>query len=255
MKISIITVCYNSESTIRDTFESVLKQNYPDIEYIVIDGQSTDMTVTLIKEYECKFRGRMRWISEHDKGIYDAMNKGIKMASDSIIGILNADDFYTSNDILEIVNKTITEKDVDSCFGNLLYIKDDKPYRYWKSGKNRAFKYGWMPPHPTFFVKKSIYEKYGLYRFDCGLNADYELMLRLLDKNKISTIWIDKTFVYMRAGGSSNNGIRSRINAVIDDKNAWVVNKLSMPFFVLLLKKARKFPQFFLSIFYRFHNV
>jgi glycosyltransferase involved in cell wall biosynthesis len=251
MKISIITVCYNSASTIRHTIESVFNQTYQDIEYIVVDGNSTDETVPIIKEYESRFCGRMQWISEPDNGLYDAMNKGIKLAAGDIIGILNSDDKYTSNDILSIVNKTITENHVDSCYGNILYIKNGRPFRYWKSGSHRSFKFGWMPPHPSFFVRKEIYEKYGVFRLDCGVNADYELMLRFLDIYKISTIWIDRNFVYMNAGGKSNSSLKVRFDAIGNDRIAWEVNNITPYFFTLFLKRVIKIPQFFKARFYQ----
>jgi glycosyltransferase involved in cell wall biosynthesis len=251
LKISIITVCYNSASTIHHTIESVFKQTHDDTEYIVIDGDSTDETVSIIKEYEPRFDGRMRWMSEPDTGLYDAMNKGIKMAAGEIIGILNSDDVYTSNDILSIVNKTMTENNVDSCYGDILYIKNGRPFRYWKSGNHSSFKYGWMPPHPSFFVRKKIYEKYGVFRLDCGVNADYELMLRFLDICKISTVWINKTFVYMNVGGKSNGSLRARFDAISDNNIAWKVNNITPCFFTLFLKRIRKIPQFFKAKFYQ----
>jgi glycosyltransferase involved in cell wall biosynthesis len=249
MRISIITVCYNSASTIRDTFDSILNQSYSDIEFIVVDGGSADSTVSIIKEYEPRFNGKMRWISERDNGMYDAMNKGILMSTGEIIGILNSDDFYASEEVLFLVDKTITTKNVDSCYGNLLYRKNNKPYRYWRSGKQESFKFGWMPPHPAFFIKKVVYEKYGLFRLDCGVNGDYELMLRFLEKHNVSTVWIDEVFVYMNAGGKSNNGFKSRINGIIDDKIAWKVNNLPPLLFTIFLKKIRKLPQFFMAQF------
>ena len=251
MKISIITVCYNSEKYIRSTIESVLNQTYENIEYIVIDGCSKDSTVAIIKEYEPKFNGRMKWLSESDKGIYDAMNKGIKMASGDVVGILNSDDRYISDDVLSLIVETMSKNDVDSCYGNLLYVKNGKPYRYWKSGNYKSFKLGWMPPHPSFFLKKNIYEKYGLFRLDCGVNADYELMLRLLEIYRISTIWIDKVLVYMTAGGKSNSGLQSRINAITDNKIAWKVNNATPYIFTLFLKRLSKIPQFFKAFFYK----
>jgi len=251
MKISIITVCYNSASTIRDTFESVLNQTYSDIDYVVVDGNSGDETVLIIKEYEHKFNGRMRWISEPDNGLYDAMNKGIQIANGEIIGILNSDDYYASYNVLELVVKTFTEKNVDSCYGDLMYLKNNRPYRYWKSGIYKTFKLGWMPPHPSFFVKKNIYERYGLFRLDCGIGADYELMLRLLEVHNISTIWLKKVMVYMTAGGKSNNGFYSRIKGILDDKIAWEVNNIKPYIFTLLLKRLYKIPQFFQAKFYR----
>jgi glycosyltransferase involved in cell wall biosynthesis len=248
MKTTIITVCYNSAATIRDTFESVLNQNYYDIDYIVVDGNSNDETVLIIKEYEQKFKGKMRWISENDKGLYDAMNKGIKMAYGEIIGILNSDDYYASNNVLSLVINAIKEKNIDSCYGNLLYIKNNKPYRYWRSGQQKSFKFGWMPPHPSLFVKRSVYEKYGYFRLDCGYAADYELMLRFFEKIHISTYWINELFVKMRVGGASNKRISSRINAYNDDKTAWVVNNLKPYYFTLILKKISKIPQYLYKI-------
>ena len=251
MKISVITVCYNSASTICDTFESILNQTYSDIDYVVVDGNSNDETVSIIREYEQKFNGRMRWISEPDEGLYDAMNKGIKMASGGIIGILNSDDCYASDDVLAQVVDTISSKKIESCYGNLLYVKKNKPYRYWRSGPQKSFIYGWMLPHPTFFVKRKIYEKFGLFRLDCGINADYELMLRFLEINNISTEWIDKVLVLMNAGGKSNENLNSRIDAIIKDKIAWRMNNIKPYFYTLLFKKLRKIPQYFKAMFYK----
>jgi glycosyltransferase involved in cell wall biosynthesis len=242
MKISIITVCYNSEQYIKSAIESVINQDYKDIEYILIDGVSRDNTLEIIKEYADKIPALIKWKSEPDNGIYDAMNKGIQMATGDIIGILNSDDCYMSNDVLSIVVKAITDK--DSCYGNIIYIKNDKPYRYWKSGKYKSFKQGWMPPHPAFFVKKEIYEKYGKFRLDCGSAADYELMLRFLEKEKISTIWIDKIFTVMRVGGASNKNIEARINAYKNDRKAWKVNNLRPYCFTQMLKRLTKIPQY-----------
>ena len=245
MKISIITVCYNSATTIRDTFESLLSQTHSDIDYVVIDGNSTDNTISIIKEYELKFQGRMRWISEPDNGLYDAMNKGIRLAAGNIVGILNSDDYYVSNTVIEKVHNIISEKNKDSCYGNILYIKKNKPYRLWIAGNKKSFKLGWMPPHPGFFVKKSVFEKYGLFKLDCGSSADYELMLRLLEKEKITTEWLDELFVIMRMGGESNNSFLTRIKAHRNDKKSWIDNNLSPYFFTFFLKKIIKIPQYF----------
>jgi len=252
MKLSIITVCYNSAATICDTFESVLSQTFSDIDYIVIDGKSKDETVSIIKEYEPRFNGKMRWISEPDNGLYDAMNKGIKMAIGDIIGIINSDDYYATNNVLEYVNNIMIEKKIDSCYGNLLYIKKNKPYRYWRSGQRKSFKLGWMPPHPSLFVKKSIYEKYGYFRLDCGVNADYELMLRFLEVNNITTKWIDQIFIYMNIGGRSNKNIKSRINAIVNDRIAWTVNKIKPYMFTLIIKRFRKIPQYLSAKFIKY---
>jgi len=248
MKISIITVCLNSVLTIRDTFESVLNQSYSDIDYIVVDGKSTDGTISIIKEYEQKFNGRMYWISEPDNGLYDAMNKGIKMSKGEIIGVLNSDDCYASYDVLAQIVDTISSKNTDSCYGNLLYVKNNKPFRFWRANKIKSFKLGWMPPHPSLFIKKNIYEKFGCYRLDCGSAADYELMLRFFEKEKITTQWINELFVIMRIGGISNKSIISRIKTYNDDKKGWIINNLSPFFLTFFMKKIIKIPQYLKAI-------
>jgi glycosyltransferase involved in cell wall biosynthesis len=244
MKISVITVCRNSVLTIRDTFDSVLAQTYPDIEYIVIDGASDDGTVDIIKEYESRFNVMMRWISERDSGIYDAMNKGVRMAGGDIVGILNSDDRYASNSVLSLVHSAITENNADSCYGDLLYVKNGKPHRYWRAGERKTFVSGWMPPHPAFFVKKAVYDHYGLFRLDCGTAADYEIMLRFLEKHKISTAYIPEIVVLMTAGGVSNMGVKSKIRASIFDDYAWEINNMCPAFYTLPSKKLRKVFQF-----------
>lgn len=253
MKITIITVSYNSEKTITRTIESVLQQNHPHLEYIIIDGSSKDKTVDIAHSYEGKFKEKditYKVLSEPDKGIYDAMNKGIALASGEIIGILNSDDRYVDENVLiSVANAFESNSSLDTCYGNLLYVKDEKPYRYWKSGHPRTFKFGWMPPHPSFFVRTSVYEKYGFFRLDCGVNADYELMLRFFEKHKVSSQWIDKLFVYMEAGGTSNQGIQSRIDGLHNDLLAWEKNGIAPTLFCLLLKKLRKIPQFMLAKF------
>jgi glycosyltransferase involved in cell wall biosynthesis len=244
MKFSIITVSLNSSKTIGTTIESVLSQEGVSLEYIIVDGLSKDGTVEIIKDYAEKNQGVIRWISEPDISMYDALNKGIRMATGDVIGVLNSDDSYVSNKILSIVSDTIMEKDIDSCYGNILYVKNKSPYRYWRAGKQRSFISGWMPPHPAFFVRKNIYERYGIFRLDCGTVADYELMLRLLEKEKISSCWVDVLFIKMLMGGISNRSLVSRYNAHINDNKAWNVNGLRPYFFTTILKKIRKLPQY-----------
>lgn len=252
MKISIITVCYNSEKTISKTIESVLKQEDIQLEYLIIDGASKDSTVSIAESYRKSFydKGYDYIIrSEKDNGIYDAMNKGVQLANGDIIGILNSDDRYSSVDVLQTVVAAFAKFQTDTIYGDLLYIKNEKPYRYWRSGKYHTFKYGWMPPHPSFFVTKAAYYKYGLYRLDCGVNADYEFMLRLLENKKASTHWISKILVYMAAGGTSDNGVNSRLQGIVDNKIAWKVNDMNPPFYTVYWKKIRKIPQFILAKF------
>lgn len=247
MKISIITICYNSSKTIERTLESVLAQNDIQLEYLIIDGASKDNTVSIVELYRPQFEKKgISYIvkSEPDNGIYDAMNKGVKLASGEIIGILNSDDYYAAPDILSTVVNSFAEYGTDTLYGNLLYVKDNKPYRYWKSEKQQTFKSGWMPPHPAFFVRKDVYEKYGLFRLDCGTAADYELMLRFLEKNKVSSIWIDKLFTYMDAGGASGANLSAYKKAHGNDKKAWTCNELHRPAFCIWLKKLRKIKQF-----------
>ena len=247
MTISIITVCYNSESTIVRTIESVLSQDYPNLEYIIIDGASTDNTMQIVSGYEAAFREKdinLITKSEPDKGIYDAMNKGITTASGDIIGIINSDDWLADSDTISAIAECFDRHNCATLYGNIVIVKNNKPYRYWRGGKPRTFRYGWMPPHPSFFVKKEIYAKYGTFRLDCGVNADYELMLRLLEKEKVSTYWLNKTLAYMSAGGTSDSGVKTRIQSIDDNKKAWILNGMKCPPLTVWLKKIRKIPQF-----------
>jgi len=247
MKISIITACYNSESTIEDTIKSVISQDYNDIEYIIIDGGSKDKTLEIIKRYQDKIT---TIVSEKDHGIYDALNKGISLASGDVIGLLHSDDFYPNNNIISNVVNTFIDKGVDSIYGDLQYvdrINENKVIRYWKSGqyKDGLFLKGWMPPHPTFFVRKEIYQKYGAFNLSLKSAADYELMLRLLHKFKISTAYIPEVLVKMRVGGKSNVSLKNRIKANFEDRKAWEINGLKPGTFTLLFKPLSKLIQYF----------
>ena len=194
MKISVITVSYNSDKTIKDTFDSVLMQTYREIEYIIIDGQSTDRTLEIIKEYAKKFQKigiDVKWISEKDKGIYEAINKGVNIATGDVIGILNSDDYYANNNILANISNSFKGNGCDCIYGNLKYINRESGSitRIWKSRTftKGLFEKSWTPAHPTFYCKKSIYDKYGLYRTDFKIAADVELMFRFLEKYSISS--------------------------------------------------------------------
>jgi glycosyltransferase involved in cell wall biosynthesis len=221
------------------------------LEYVIIDGSSDDGTLAIIKEYGSKYPDIIKWISEPDDGLYDAMNKGIALASGDIIGILNSDDIYSRNDILFLVFEEFKIFGIDSVYGDLIYLKNSRLYRYWKSGKQRSFKTGWMPPHPAFFVKKSIYENLGFYRLDCGTCADYELLLRFFEKNNITTSYIKNVLVYMTVGGVSNNGLNARVNAAFFDRYAWELNKLTPVWYTFLCKKSSKLLQFIYAKFYK----
>ena len=216
MKVSIITVCYNSEKYIRSAIESVLNQSYKDIEYIVIDGKSKDSTVNIIKSYEPLFDGRMKWVSEPDNGIYDAMNKGISFSTGDLIAILNSDDVYYDNDVIKDTVSQIQQSGTDTLYGNIEFVKTDSidvVVRKWKSSPFFAgsFRKGWHPPHPSFFVKKKIYEQYGAFDTSFEVSADFELMLRLFEKNKVSNIYFDRLIVKMRMGGESTGSLKKII--------------------------------------------
>ncbi|MCD8045488.1 MAG: glycosyltransferase [Clostridiales bacterium] len=216
MKISLITVTYNSEKTLADTIESVLNQTYTNIEYIIIDGNSTDKTVDLIKRYEPLFHGRMRWISEKDNGLYDAMNKGIKLASGDLVGIINSDDFYHRSDVIGKVVETIQDNDVDVVFGDVRFVDPDdlsKTKRYYSSRKFTVnkFRFGFMPAHPTFFTYKRFFEKFGYYKLNYKIAADFELLVRFLYTHQLTYKYIPLDFMKMRLGGVSTASINSNL--------------------------------------------
>ena len=223
--ISIITATYNSAETINDTIKSVLCQTNKDFEYIIVDGGSTDETIDIVKSYESEFSGRLKWVSEKDKGIYDAMNKGIKMASGDIIGILNSDDYYTSDDILQTIADAFKCQNVDAIYGDIHFIKDgvpDKCVRYYSSRLFSPFwlRFGFMPAHPSFYCKREVFDKSGLYRLDYKIGSDYEMMVRLFRKHKISSRYVPKDFVTMRTGGASNSNLNSRLTLIKEDVRA-----------------------------------
>lgn len=223
--ISIITATYNSAETINDTIKSVLCQTNKDFEYIIVDGGSTDETIDIVKSYESEFSGRLKWVSEKDKGIYDAMNKGIKMASGDIIGILNSDDYYTSDDILQTIADAFKCQNVDAIYGDIHFIKDgvpDKCVRYYSSRLFSPFwlRFGFMPAHPSFYCKRDVFDKSGLYRLDYKIGSDYEIMVRLFRKHKISSRYVPKDFVTMRTGGASNSNLQSRLTLIKEDVKA-----------------------------------
>ena len=246
MKVSIITVSLNSTRTIEDCIKSVVNQSYKNIEYIIIDGGSTDETLDIIKKYANKISF---WISEKDYGIYDAMNKGINLATGEIVGIINSDDIYADDYVIDKIVEFITKKNVHTCYGNLIYIDQkntNRIIRFWRSGKysKAKFKRGWMPPHPTFFVKNQIYKTYGSFNLKFPIIADYELMLRFLYKHNISTVYIPKVLVKMRTGGESRPSIINVINNSISCYRAWKENGLGPNPITFLLKPLSKMNQF-----------
>lgn len=247
MKVSIITVTYNSAATVEDTIKSVLKQDYNELEYIIIDGLSSDNTMEIVNKYRSNIS---IIISEKDEGLYDAINKGIKLSTGDVIGILHSDDFYIYNSVISDYVKTFKEKKCEAVYSDLYYVDandTEKIKRKWKSGEYQqgGFLKGWMPPHPTFFVKKKMYEYHDLYNTSFKTAADYELMLRFIHVNEIKIAYLPKFTVKMRVGGASNSSVKNRVNANLEDRRAWEINKVKPKWYTLYLKPLRKLKQFF----------
>lgn len=249
MKVSIITITYNSESTIKDTINSVLCQSYNDIEYIIIDGKSNDNTISIINSYSDKIS---KIVSEKDNGLYDALNKGIDLATGDIIGLLHSDDFYTSNLVIEKIVQQFQSTNADGVYADLYYVNRENTQiinRKWKSGNytHGKFLYGWMPPHPTFFVKRNIYQNFGKFNLTFVSAADYELMLRFIHKHKIKISYLPEFIIKMRVGGKSNASLFNRLRANKEDRKAWKINDLKPYFFTLYFKPLRKILQLFIK--------
>ena len=247
--ISIITATFNSAKTLKDTIQSVLRQTNKDFEYLIIDGGSTDETIDIVKSYESEFSGRLKWVSEKDQGIYDAMNKGIKMASVDVVGILNSDDYFTSDDILQTVDNAFKSHEIDAIYGDIHFIRDGNPQkcvRYYSSRMFRPFwlRFGFMPAHPSFYCKREVFEKAGLYSLDYKIGADYEMMVRLFKRHKIKSLYVNKDFVTMRTGGASNNNVRSRLTLIEEDVKACRVNGIYTNRFFIMLKFLYKIFEF-----------
>lgn len=250
MKVSIITVCYNSAETIRDSIESVIAQDYADIEYIVVDGGSTDNTLAIIEEYRTSINVV---VSERDRGIYDAMNKGVSLASGEVVGLLNSDDFYESNHaVADIVSAFNKNSSTDVVFGDVVFVAANdltRITRYYSSETFKPWKlrFGWMPPHPATFVRSHVYKRFGGYSLDYKISADYEIFVRWLLVNKLSYVRLDQVLVRMRAGGASTAGIKSSIQLNKEIVRAcrengiytnlvWVLFKIPFKLFELLRK-------------------
>ena len=246
MKVSIVTACLNSDETVEGTVKSVLSQDYKNIEYIIVDGGSTDGTLDILKKYRDRIH---KYISEPDNGVYDAMNKGIKLATGDVVGFLNSDDFYADNYVIEKIANVMQSSDVDCCYGNLEYVANNNTYktvRRWKSQPYQSglFKKGWHPPHPTFFVKKSIYDKYGCFDINYDIAADYELMLRFLKKYHLKSCHIPDVLIKMRIGGKSNKNLWQIIKANMECFQAWKRNDLKVSPFIMVKKPVSKLVQY-----------
>ncbi|WP_316797831.1 glycosyltransferase family 2 protein [Pedobacter frigidisoli] len=245
MKISLITVVYNGEAYLEDCFQSVFAQTHPDVEYIVIDGGSTDGTLKIIDQHKNQIS---YFVSESDRGLYDAINKGIAKATGDIVGILNADDTLASPEILKAVAETFTSEDTDVLYGDLHYVhpSSGKIIRKWKSKQatRNDMEKGWMPAHPTLYLKRTLFENHGNYALDLGTAADYELILRFLYKNNLKARYLPQLMVNMRTGGVSNGSIKSLFNALLDDYKAMKRNGIPNPVLALIMKKLSKLKQF-----------
>ena len=247
LKISIITVCYNSATTIKDTISSVANQSYPSVEHIIVDGGSKDTTIEIIRTSSSV----TKFISEPDNGIYHAMNKGIGMVTGEIVGTLNADDFYADDAVLTDVAGIFEDPEVDACYADLVYVaktNTKKILRYWKSRIFSAglFKRGWMPAHPTFFVRRHLYEELGGFDLDYKLQADFELTMRFLEIYRINAVYIPRVIVKMRVGGASNQSLSNIIKGNIEAYKACKKNHLSILPIFNILKILSRVPQFFL---------
>ncbi len=246
MKISIITVAFNSAKTIRQTIESVLAQDYADLEYIIIDGNSKDKTMAIVRS----FGDKIKYISEPDKGIYDALNKGVKMATGDVIGTIGSDDFYPNNQVISQVASVFIENNVSAVYGDKQYVnpgEEEKIVRYWSSGEYKKSNWlkGWMPPHLSFYIKKNAFLEHGYYITDFTCSGDYELMLRMLYKNNLTAKYLPKVLMTMRNGGTSTASFKHRIKANKEDRRAWRINDLKPYWFTLWLKPISKITQLF----------
>jgi glycosyltransferase involved in cell wall biosynthesis len=244
IKISLITATYNAGAHIGRCIESVIAQNYPHLEYIIIDGGSTDNTLQIVDQYKDHIT---TIISEPDKGIYDALNKGIAIATGNIIGILNADDLFADDDILTTIGNAFEANDPDILYGDLDYVKSNATIiRKWrtKAYTKGIYNWGWMPPHPTFYCKKELFESLGNYSLEYGTAADYELMLRFMHPDKLKVVYLDKVMVKMQQGGMSNSSLKNRLRAWKNDLKAMRKNGIRFPLLTLFIKPARKISQF-----------
>jgi len=244
LKISVITVSFNAAATIGETLRSVASQSYGNVEHIVVDGGSTDGTVEIIRRHEA---GLARWVSEPDKGLYFAMNKGVGMATGDVIGVLNADDVYAGPDALAHVAEAFQMRGVDSCYADLVYVDKRRGgvVRRWTSGEytKGMFRKGWHPPHPTFFVRREVYERHGVFDPKFRISADYEIMLRFLERRGVSTTYIPEVLVRMRTGGLSNQSLMAIVSANVECCRAWRRNGMAVPPLGMIWKPMSKLRQ------------
>lgn len=249
MKFSIVTSTFNSAKTVRDTFDSVLAQTYNDYEYWVIDGGSKDKTLDIIKEYEPRFEGRMKFVSERDEGIYDAMNKGFKKCTGDVFMLINSDDLFCRPDVIQLVaDKFAANPHADGVYADLYYVSQDNIkniVRVWKTGAQKTFTKGWLPAHPTFYVKREVYEKYGYFDLSYPLAADFELMLRFVEKHHIKLTYLNECLVRMRLGGATSKNLKNIYNQNKECYRAFKSNGIKCTPFYIIYRFFPKFKQFF----------
>jgi glycosyltransferase involved in cell wall biosynthesis len=248
MKVSIITVCYNSDSTIEKTIQSVLNQSYQDIEYIIVDGASNDNTLSIIKDYEPIFNGRMIWISEPDKGLYDAMNKGILIATGDLVGIINSDDIFYNNQTINEIVTFHNLNNIDASVGNIVQQNEFGRNIRFYSSKNWSpdkLKIGFMPPHPSIFFKKELFNKHNKYNINFKIGADYELIVRFFIKNKINWEYSGITTTLMLIGGVSSSGLSSYFTISKEIQKALRINAVKFSTYKINLRIFWKFFEFF----------
>lgn len=255
LKISIITVSYNSSKTIEDTIKSVLSQKYDNFEHIIVDGASKDNTMEIVKKYEKKYQGKLKYISEKDKGLYDAMNKGIKMASGDVIGLLNSDDVYASNTVLNLINDNLLSEEYDGVHADLLYVSEDlkEPKRKWVA-KDGKIKNGWMPAHPTLYLKKEVYDNKGLYNLDFKIVSDFDFIVRICNDPNIKLKYIPENLIFMRLGGVSSAGIEGYIKNIKEANKVLKHNNVKFSEVVIFKRIVRTLLQYAKALFIRGDN-
>jgi glycosyltransferase involved in cell wall biosynthesis len=248
MKISIITVVRNNEKTIEDAILSVLSQTYPHIEHIIVDGNSSDSTVEIINNYKDRLGG---FISEEDNGLYDAMNKGIKSATGEVIGILNSDDLYHGESTIEsVMAEFITKPELDIIYGDLVYVKSENVEQLVRTWKSKAyysdfFEHANVPPHPSLFVRRKVYELEGFFNLDYKLAADYDFMLRIFKRHNFNSLHMNTVFVKMRMGGATNTSLSNIIKQNKEILRSWRNNDYNAPFYFMPLRLIKRIKQFF----------
>ncbi len=240
-KVSVITATYNDKENLRRIMKQVSLQDYDNIEYIIVDGGSTDGTAEIIQEAEALFGERLKWVSEPDKGIYDAINKGIRMADGEILGCCF--DRYAGPDVISKMVAIMEKEGTDGVHGDLYYMEGDKVVRYWHQGQGNI-RYGWMPGHPTLYLRKSVYDRYGLYKTDYRISADYEFMIRILKNKKVKLSYLPEVLIYMSHGGTSTNSLGAYLEGMKEGHRALKENGVHFAWFTDLCRTLRVLAQF-----------